>query len=75
MNTENLKIIVVGPVNSGKSTISSLIKKSLEEYGIKCDILNEDAKNRDINIDEKIQNISKQNVNIVIEQITRQGKY
>jgi deoxyadenosine/deoxycytidine kinase len=43
-----LKITVSGPVKSGKSTVTRLIKESLDRFGIPVLIENEDSKVADV---------------------------
>jgi len=39
-----ITIDILGPVNSGKSRISYIIKKALEEYGVECEVVDADYK-------------------------------
>lgn len=78
-----LKICVVGSVNSGKTTISALIAKTLKEHGLETEVipylpgeLREDY-NPFENLDQRMESIKEMNGTIEIQemQATRNGDF
>jgi len=70
---KNVKITVSGPTASGKSTISQIIKRALDFYGIKSEVLNEDCKHPEENLVEKCKIF--ENKTIQIDQVQTVTKF